>query len=57
MLFKGTLGLDSKGCRAAPGVGGTNAGVGDTDSSLGDGGAESPRMVVFGRKREAMMTR
>ncbi len=60
MLFKGPVALEIKGTLAGvPGV--ANAGVGarecSADSSVGDGGADSPRTVVLGRKREAMMTR
>ena len=43
----------------APGVGAAeNAGLGPSEynSSAGDEGAESPRTVVLGRKRDAMMT-
>ncbi|KAJ2976748.1 hypothetical protein NUW54_g11517 [Trametes sanguinea] len=54
MLFSGPVAL----CKIAglpEGVGEANPGVCSPVSS-GDGGVESPRTAVFGRKREAMMT-
>ena len=60
MLFKGPLVLESNGALGFP-PGVAKPGVGarewSADSSVGDGGADSPRTVVLGRKREAMMTR
>ncbi|TBU43088.1 hypothetical protein BD309DRAFT_961506 [Dichomitus squalens] len=58
MLLSGPVALGSKGCR--PGVPGVKSeGVEGTNEpsadSFGEAGAESPKTVVLGRKREAMM--